>query len=65
MKTTFVGVWPLLSEIGLTADQRGARTKGIGGSELVEIGGSAGIEQHVVVDPQQRVDGKRKARRLQ
>lgn len=36
-KTTFVGVWPLLSEIGLTADQRGARTKGIGGSDANTI----------------------------
>ena len=30
-----------------------------------QVGGGAGIEQHVVVDPQQRVDRQRQPRRLQ
>lgn len=33
----FVGVWPLLSDIGLTPDQIAARAKGIGGSDANTI----------------------------
>lgn len=35
--SNFVGVWPLLSDIGLTADQHTARAKGIGGSDANSI----------------------------
>lgn len=34
---SFVGVWPLLSDIGLTADQAEARKHGIGGSDANTI----------------------------
>lgn len=35
--SNFLGVWPLLSEIGLTADQASARKHGIGGSDANTI----------------------------
>lgn len=35
--TQFIGVWPLLDDIGLTAGQKTARAKGIGGSDANTI----------------------------